>query len=523
MATQSLNNPFADYGRIIHGDRFIGRIPEIRAIEQRVLGREQYGNLAIMGLPRVGKTSLAWQAIMEKKGDLLSMSTIPIFVPVGNCRTSKDFYKTLVSLINDEVEHVCEDVQRFDKVNSIYLQLNGASDDVDFSLLVQKYFKFLKRLGYKTIYILDEFDSVQGFFEVADFQMLRELSTNPDTEVCLVTCSRKTIKEIEALNGAISNFYNTFNDIRLAMYSDDDINMYWSWVGNHVEIDNNYKEKAEFYAGRHPFLLDFYNNFCFVSKEIDKDTIISNLRLEFLNQFSTIQDTLKNEDLLDKAIQLVVGPVYDVNKISEERLLKFGFIKIVDNEQKMNVLGRIMGATYQGHSYVCFSDYFTNVLERNVIEDIDYWPVWKETEKMLRGLIKTYLDERYGADWENQIVADYCSSRTWWDSFKRLKSTRESSLQLFPNNASNHLVDYTLTRDMYNVFINTGWDAWFYQVFGADKRPWSEKFLFLAEVRNPMAHNNDEFISVEQRTRATNYCQEIKNAIRDWGNRRGGN
>ena len=519
MATQSLNNPFADYGKIIHGDRFIGRIPEIRAIEQRVLGRELYGNLAIMGLPRVGKTSLAWQAIMEKKDDLLSMSTIPIFVPVGNCKTSKDFYKTLVSLINDEVELVCEDVQRFNKVNSIYLQLNGISNDVDFSLLVHKYFKFLKRLGYKTIYILDEFDSVQGFFEVSDFQMLRELSTSPDTEVCLVTCSRKTIKEIEALNGAISNFYNTFNDIRLAMYSDDDINMYWSWVGNYVEFDNDYKEKAEFYAGHHPFLLDFYNNFCFVSKEIDHDTIISKLRLEFLNQFSTMQDTLKNEDLLDKAIQLVVGPVYDANKISEERLLKFGFIKVVDNEQKMNVLGRIMGATYQGHSYVCFSDYYTNVLERNVIEDIDYWPVWKETEKMLRGLIKTYLDERYGTDWETQIVADNGSSRTWWDSFERLKSTRENSLQLFPN-ASNHLVDYTLTRDMYDVFINTGWGAWFNQVFGADKKPWSEKFLFLAKVRNPMAHNNGEFISEEQRTMATNYCQEIKNAIRNWGKKR---
>lgn len=88
MATQSLNNPFADYGKIIHGDRFIGRIPEIRAIEQRVIGREKYGNLAIMGLPRVGKTSLAWQAIMEKKDDLLAMSTIPIFVSVGN---SKNF------------------------------------------------------------------------------------------------------------------------------------------------------------------------------------------------------------------------------------------------------------------------------------------------------------------------------------------------------------------------------------------------------------------------------------------------
>ena len=303
------------------------------------------------------------------------------------------------------------------------------------------------------------------------------------------------------------------------MYSDDDFKLYWSWVGNYLEVKDDYKEKAEFYAGCHPFLLDFYNNYCFVSKEMDDDVIISNLRLEFLNQFSTIQDTLKNEDLLDKAIQLVVGPVYDVNKLSEERLLKFGFIKVVDNEQKMNVLGRMMGATYQGHSYTCFSDYFTNVLERSVIEDIDYWPIWKETEKMVRELIKTYLEERYGSDWETQIIADCGKNPNWITSFELLKSTREKTLRLFPG-ASNHLVDYTLTRDMFNVFINTGWGAWFNQVFGADKKPWSTKFLFLAEVRNPMAHNNSEFISEEQKTMATTYCQEIKKAIRDWGKKR---
>lgn len=519
MATQSLINPFADYGKIIHGNRFIGRISEICTIKQRVLGREQYGNLAIMGLPRIGKTSLAWQAIMEKKDELLSMSTIPIFVPVGNCKSSKDFYRTLVSLVNDEVEFICQDAQRFNKVDSICKELSDVKDDVEFSLLIQKYFKFLKRLGYKTIYILDEFDSVQSLFEVADFQMLRELSISPDMEVCLVTCSRKTIKEIEAINGAISNFYNTFKDIRLAMYSDDDFELYWSWVGNYIEVKDDYKEKAEFYAGRHPFLLDFYNNYCFVSKEKDNDKIISNLRLELLNQFSTIQDTLKNEHLLDMAIQLVVGPVYNVTKISEERLLKFGFIKIVDNEQKMNILGRLMGATYQGHSYTCFSDYFTNVLERSVIEDVDYWPIWKETEKMVRGLIKTYLEERYGADWETKIVTDCGGNPNWVNSFELLKTTKEKTLKLFPG-ASKHLVDYTLTRDMFNVFINTGWRAWFNQVFGADKKPWSAKFNFLAEVRNPMAHNNSEFITEEQITKATTYCQEIKNAIRDWGNRR---
>ena len=66
MAIDSLNNPFADFGGIVNGDRFIGRKFYLQQIEQRVLGKS-YGNLAIMGLPRIGKSSLAWKSIMDKK------------------------------------------------------------------------------------------------------------------------------------------------------------------------------------------------------------------------------------------------------------------------------------------------------------------------------------------------------------------------------------------------------------------------------------------------------------------------
>lgn len=71
MATQSLNNPFSDFGGIVHGERFIGRKNAIEKIAERVLG-PTYGNLAIMGLPRVGKSSLAWHAIMDRKEELIS-------------------------------------------------------------------------------------------------------------------------------------------------------------------------------------------------------------------------------------------------------------------------------------------------------------------------------------------------------------------------------------------------------------------------------------------------------------------
>lgn len=520
MATESLN-PFADYGSIVHGSRFVGRKKELNTIKQRVLG-QNYGNLAIMGLPRIGKSSLAWQGIMEIKEDLLKMKTIPVFFQTGSCEDALSFFRQMVSLLNDEMLFVCQD-ERYLKFGEAILKSIREDDDLtDFTIAIQKYFKLIKRLGFKVIYILDEFDSVQSFFTVANFQMLRELSYNPETKICLVTCSRKTIQEIEAKNGAISNFYGTFSEIRLGMYDEESIKNYWDRVSEFFVPFEDYKQMAYFFVGNHPFLLDYFNDFCIqrdLIQTADEAAILEEIRLNLLNHFNTIQDTLSNEDLLNKAIQLVLGPAHDVTKIEEEKLLKYNFLKIVDDEEKFNILGRLMGSTYQGKSYTCFSDFFTNVFEQNFIADIDYWPLWTETEKSVRNLIKIYVEEVFGNDWENAIQAKFGGNSSWADRFNALKRTRTSNQRLFPG-ASENLIDYTLTRDMYDIFMSVAWRDWFGDVFSADKKQWSAIFGYLADIRNPMAHNNREFISKDQITKAEEYCEKVRKAIKDWGAKR---
>lgn len=518
MATQSLINPFADHGGIVYGDRFVGREKELATIEQRVLG-PSYGNLAIMGLPRVGKSSLAWQGVMSYKDTLIKNNTIPIFFQVGGCDSSRTFFKQLVILLDEELSIVCTD-SRYEKFAVPTKEaILSIIDSAEFNIQIQKYFKLVKRLGFKCIYILDEFDSVEDIFDVADFQLLRELSYNPETKICLLTCSRKTIQEIEAKNGAISNFYGTFSEIRLGMFNEEDIAQYWSRVSEYPEVSEKYKSDAVFYVGHHPYLLDVYNDYCFRNSVFDLDDVSSinkldEIRLQLWHQFKTIQDTLSHEDLLNKAIQLVLGPIYDVNRIQEEKLLKYQFIRIVDNEHKMHVLGRLIGFSTQGRTYVCFSDYFTKVFDQDHTESIDYWPLWTDTEKMIRRLIKTFICENYTADWETEIQAKYGISQDWQNKFDGLLKTRRSSRSLFPN-ASNNLIDYTMSRDMYDVFMSKEW-GWFGKVFPGQKKDWAKIFTYLADIRNPIAHNNKEFISQEQIVQATEYCDRIIRSIGEW-------
>ena len=518
MATQSLSNPFADYGGIVYGSRFVGREKELATIEQRVL-RPSYGNLAIMGLPRVGKSSLAWQGVMTHKDILVKNNTIPIFFQVGGCDSSRTFFKQLVILLDEELSIICTD-SRYEKFAIPTKEaILSIKDNAEFNIQIQKFFKLVKRIGFKCIYILDEFDSVEDIFDVADFQLLRELSYNPETKICLLTCSRKTIQEIEAKNGAISNFYGTFSEIRLGMFNEEEIAQYWSRVSEYPEVTEKYKSDAIFYVGYHPYLLDVYNDYCFRNSVFDIDDISSidkldEIRLQLWHQFKTIQDTLSHEDLLNKAIQLVLGPIYDVNRIQEEKLLKYQFIRIVDNEYKMHVLGRLIGFSTQGRTYVCFSDYFTKVFDQDHIESIDYWPLWTDTEKKIRRLIKTFICENYTADWETEMQAKYGISQDWQNKFDVLLKTRRSSKSIFPN-ASNNLIDYTMSRDMYDVFMSKEW-GWFGKVFPGQKKDWAKIFTYLADIRNPIAHNNREFISQEQIVQATEYCDLIIRTIGEW-------
>lgn len=518
MATESLNNPFSDFGSIVYGQRFVGRKKELNAIAQRVLG-DTYGNLAIMGLPRIGKSSLAWQGIMTKKNELVANNTLPVFFQSGSCNSAVNFFKQIIISLNDDMQISFND-EKYNKVAVPIVDEILNADESSFSLAVMKYYKVVKRLGYKVIYILDEFDSVQTIFDVADFQLLRELSYNPDTKICLVTCSRKTIQEIEAKNGAISNFYGTFKDLRLGMFDDSDIKEYWERA-EACGFSEYYKEWIEYYVGRHPYLLDLLNDYCVRTRLFDFESsstnVIAEIKLELWNQLKSIIDTLNHEKIFDKAIQLILGPVYDVTKIQEEKLLKYEFIKIVDNATKVDILGRFVGARTEEGSYVCFSDYFTQLLDQEYIANVDYWALWTNTEKKIRELIKIYTKdtEIFSGDWETEIQAKFGDSKDWSDRFKLLLSTREKTKRIFPS-ASTNLIDYTLTTDMYNVFMSKAWNDWFGKVFSGTKKEWAAKFNYLAEIRNPMAHNNREFISEEQKRKAENYCNEILKTISDW-------
>lgn len=525
MATETLNNPFRGFGTIVCGDRFVGRTEKLNEIRQRVLG-DDYSNLSITGLPRIGKSSLVWQCLMFNQEQWVNSNTIVVYYQLGSLRSSLAFFKKLVEKTNEKfVKFFNTDEKYSQYARPLIADIQNAQTVEDATDIVECYFNRLRRWGYKIIVILDEFDRAQDVFEVADFQELREISYDPETKICLVTCSRKTLDEIEKKEPKLSNFAGIFSECKLQMFEESDVELYWERVKKDFDVNDEHKTFVKYLVGNHPWLMDVVNDYFFMHKDdnLTKEDKINGVKLPLMQGLDSMVSTLEKEDLLNAAIQLVIGPYFDVTQIQIKKLLDYGFIKMVPNTKKEQLFGGIpVGPIFDGNAYVCFSDFCTLDLYRRYYADIPYVKTWSETENELRKLIKCYLSERYSNNWEHDMQ-NYLTNNPpfrgfnvsiWSANVQKLKNNQQDMISNFPSLNGNHIVDFTLTSQLFDIFIKWDW-GWFGNVFPGSKTDWYNRFDHLTKVRNPVAHNNPGNIQSEIDLAKT-YCTEIKEMIDSW-------
>jgi hypothetical protein len=518
IKTLNLDNPFADYGNIVEGNRFVGRKSETVTIHNRVLG-SNYGNIAIMGLPRIGKSSLAWNALMTEKDELFKRKILVMRINSGSILTSKDFYLKLMDKALPNVRTLSFEL--YDQLASLrkYYNEHESENEIEF------FFALVKQFDYRLIYILDEFDNLANFFKLQDFQLLRELSISPDTKICLVTISRRTIQELEPDNGSISNFYGVFSDLHLKPFSDFDLSDYWEMVENKgIEVSNEYKKEVFYLVGNHPYWIDMmnYNFFNYINSGVNSNVKIfseieSELKKILWYNYDDIIELMNKEGLKSHFFQAVVGPVMDLSQMSIERLTKYGLIIPILAKRKygfyFNNLIENGLANENDISYDSISIHLNNYLKQRENE-YDIWPLWTEAENKVRNLITIYLKKKFGENWRNPFVnanpkkeADIVDMEN-----KRLKNKKD-----FGNSASDNLVSYTYPLNLFNCFITTDW-TWFQKVLGDNKANWFEKFKLLAKVRNPIAHSNKDFVDSNEQFKASEICKELINKIDNWNN-----
>jgi Swt1-like HEPN len=491
-------NPFANNGNIVYGDDFIGRQNEIRTIQQRVIDSPKSGCLAIVGAPRIGKSSLAYHALIYPKNLLIEQKILTFRINLPDVKNYHELFQEFVKQTLAALDDAdFEDESLFVKGRSL-LEKNLQWLDLQFE--VRQFFKKVKRSQWRVIAVIDEFDEARHIFrDGVGFQALRELAYQPEWSICLVTVSRRSLSEIaNQADSDISNLPGIFKDETLRCLSQQELKILLDKLQKiDVDLTNECFQFIWDNTGGHPHLASALAfelaNSCLNSQEYSLEKILQESTSEFLKYYDNLIDILKEDGSLDKLLQILFGPVTTVTKFDAEKFMRYGLIE----------------ANVNGY-YKVFSFHFENYL-RLVERSRDLWPLWRDTEKKLRSLITEIMKTEYGENWATQLEISRPKLKAIIDKCRELQEREKKS---FGGRASNNLLDFTYPIDLYNI-IATHWNL-FENILKYDKKYWSDRFQLLAKLRNPMAHVRDEVIQQYERQIAEGYCQEIFSRLEEY-------
>ena len=423
---ENIINPFADYGNIVCGDRFLGRINDLKIVESRSLSPRRTGNLAIIGIPRIGKSSLVWKALMECKDALNIKNSIPIWINVGIYEEIPDFFRALLN--NCVIE-----LKQLNLMNKILHKLVKLALDDKQSWTNQynsilEFFRNVKEINYRIVFILDEFDHARNIFKdsFSGFQKLREFSYNPNYPISFITTSRRSIHDIENTLKGSSTFYETFRNHYLGMFVKSDLEQYFqefSSIG--LSLPSLAKKQLNYYCGGHPYLLDMLGyeiveNFRLV-KEISIEKAVRNIEQSMFEHYDHLEVIMKEDGNYSKLLQILFGPVVDVKQTDINTLISYRLIKKSPHNDQDLQERKHPKAAYTG-----FSEHFYNYL--NIVQrEVDLWPLLSQTEKELRLLISTGLHKHYKENWVEKMKNTHKKLFNIFDEAQKKQQQEEKS------------------------------------------------------------------------------------------------
>ena len=493
-------NPYADFGTIITEERFVGREGELRTVASRIFGERSFGSIAVVGLPRIGKTSLVTEAIRRAEALPIGSRLVVVRSNVGEPGSVGELFRTLIEELADEIR--CRGFE--DALVNGQMTEALASPAIDF-IRVRAVFRSLRRADIRPVWVLDEFDAGRRLFEGTPqfFHWLRELCSNPQFKAAVVIVAKRRLQDVARLAGRDSDYWaNVLMTLALKPLSDAEIGVFFSRLDtNGIRLGDAERAEVMAVCGGHPYLLDAFGYHAWEHVERGGEVSIvwvekecANLAREYFEQVSTILSEIAISDgtMLSKAVQVLVGPQWDVVAQDVDALRELGVL-LSDEEDGLRGFSR------------SFEDHL-RIVERG----IDLWPLWRETEQALREYLDQRLTGRFGRDWPEGLGKARPKFR---ERIADWRGDREKERKRFGDRAESSLLAYTYPMQLYELMV-IDWPAFGEPLLGADKTGWDRKFGVLAKVRTPVAHSREGVVGDGERTQAMGICREILDRYR---------
>lgn len=492
-------NPFSSVGGIVEGNSFVGRQNEIRDIYERLLGQE-FGNVAIVGIPKIGKSSLMQEALSSKSEILwnehkyiIIWNTLKISEDASVREEKRSVFLRLISEVYHFLKkhHQTELLKDLDEYYRIIMDQSVVWSEFEQNILY--FFEEIVYSKIRVIYCLDEFDYSKDILGESEYQLLRELSYRNSNKIAIVTTSRRSIYDIEHYSGGGSNFYGTFENIYLKPFNNSEHIMQCNLVKDIPQKDVDLLYDIH---GGHPYL-----NALVLKKYLTNhnvDTANQGINQDILLYYKDLFYVMEKDDLADKVDKLYCGYNVGVTEAQEDYIYNCYGIFRENSEGFMEP----------------FSRTFDNVLRQRYREN-PFSLIWPQAERAIRKCITYAMTEEYGDEdynlWIDEIN-DFPGLNK--ERFRMWKDQMANEINQYRARASRNIIDQLYPKD-YSFFFKFFWDKYLEEIFGLTSQHWIRNLDYIAtKIRNPEMHSRKNLISPEDQQKATIICQEIIDCVK---------
>lgn len=523
-----IGNPFASPTEEVEGDDFVGRKSVLAEMHRDIVYPNKISNYHVVGLPRIGKSSLL-KAFREKvQQNHYNLDLIVIYISLDKCENSEAMWREIGKELRKELKRKLSSSKKYAAFEE-ELEFEGIDDsNIDYNY-VCSVAKCMKVVGFFGLVLIDEFDNFSTIASKATVGNFRTLINSSDYGIRAVIASRRMVERIEReIEGAVNSNVSTLAPLfihgcKLKMFNDEDMTDYWTSIAKKIgcNISEKYIQDVQYYVGSHPCLLNLLNGCYWAEQEskkyINNDSSQLVLSEKLLNELHdaftwAVWRDMKEWQLLRSLILSTWGP--DEN-IPNEELSELDRYGVISKDQILT--------EPDGPIRIAISRYFTEWmnLKRYILP---FGDEWSKAEGNMRKIVKCFCDDMYQGDEAkmtnhletknaNGIEINVNPRYTARGRFDAMKDKMIKNLNKYPDMSSS-LIDYSDPSDLPEIFFKREWH-WFGQIFGGTWYDWSDKFSTINEVRNIKAHNNPGMPKVRIEL-AKKYCHEINERIEQY-------
>jgi hypothetical protein len=495
-------------GPEVTGNSFIGRKKAVTALQVRVFNSSSSLGISIVGLTRIGKSSLVHNSIKDDAIALKGMIYVRHVLSEHN--SFMDLWHEIISRIEEEL--INRKFEQYEYLKSHFQKaLSIEPIDNNYPILrscIHTIFSRLNRYNIHTILVLDEFDHAQKIFKGNKpyFEVLRSIATDPNYKIKTVLISRRSLHLIESCSPENSSFHNAFNRSTLTGFDSEDMKEYFEAFRRYdIFFSSEEKEKLLYYCGNLPFLLSMFGEYIVGEKIISNtipsmDIVFEKKSPQIMDYYRDIIKLLDEDNLLEKLMGVVLGPQIGVSANDVSTLLGMGLIYT------------------DGDYYTSVSPHFTEHI-RSIKLSFPISQVIEMTEILLKEVIDikmpailTTKKNEWQTNFETLLSVDRTvASKLGIHNLGELKTRRQREKDTLGIDLP--FIDL-ITLGAVLKIIEYYWDKGFSQVFGGKNYiEWKDKFSLLYFARNRVSHANVKYLSEKEVSLVNIYCDDIRKAV----------